>query len=84
MQPTKWAPHSFVLRMSGTDSVNYLRRYGDSGNGNILLARIGSSDDGSTGVGGSGTSTGKGVYSSSSSSIDSTGKVTYSANAGRI
>lgn len=60
------------------------RRYGGVGDGNILLSRIGSSDDGSTNVGGSGTSTGKGVYSSSSSSMDSTGKITYSAHAGRI
>jgi len=70
--------------MFRTDSETVWRRYGSSGEGNILLSRIGSSEDGSTGVGGSGTSTGKGVYSSSSSSMDSTGKVTYSAHAGKI
>jgi hypothetical protein len=35
-------------------------------------------------VGGSGSSTGKGVFSSSSSAIDSTGKVSYSAHAGKV
>jgi len=70
--------------MFRTDSETVWRRYGSGGEGNILLSRIGSSEDGSTGAGGSGTSIGKGVYSSSSSSMDSTGKVTYSAHAGKI
>ncbi|XP_049792677.1 trithorax group protein osa-like isoform X2 [Schistocerca nitens] len=51
---------------------------------NVLLNRFGEVEGGGPfTVGGSGTSKGQGVHSSASSSIDSTGKVTYTAFAGK-
>nr|CAD7433831.1 unnamed protein product [Timema monikensis] len=69
--------------------VDMKGKYGDDGCstcdvGNVLLARLGGDDDDAPVVGGSGTSTGKGVFSSSSSAIDSTGKIAYSAHAGKL
>ncbi|GLH08068.1 Protein of unknown function [Gryllus bimaculatus] len=57
-------------------------RYGGDGN---LLNRFGSLDEPApSSVQHSGTSSGKGVHSSASSSIDSTGKVTYHVQAGKF
>ncbi|XP_049854894.1 protein enabled-like isoform X25 [Schistocerca gregaria] len=51
---------------------------------NVLLNRFGEVEGGGPfTVGGSGSSKGQGVHSSASSSIDSTGKVTYTAFAGK-
>nr|CAD7571794.1 unnamed protein product [Timema californicum] len=87
---TKIFYYDLPLQHKRTTYVDTIR-YGDGGDGcstcdvgNVLLARLGGGDDDAPVVGGSGTSTGKGVFSSSSSAIDSTGKIAYSAHAGKL